>query len=364
MSAWHKITFLSFIDSTDTKPDIASLRKYCEDIQFVPWKRYEPDSRRARLGYLSPIPRSVIDTFSLEMAQKIKELVSKNKYDLIIASQTTMAGYASYFSGLPAVFEEIEVGVYYQQYARTIKPWHRIRYGLTWTKHRYYLSHLLHHFRTCTVVSEFELLLLNKAVHHTNSIEVIPNSLYLEDYQEAYGNHQPNTLIFTGSFKYFANYDAMTWFLKEVFPLIQSKMPDVHLTITGDNVGFKLPTTENVKLTGYVVDVLPLIASSWVSIAPIRMGGGTRLKILESMALQTPVVATSKGVEGLDVQNEVHLLIADKPSDYAEAIIRLMKEPGLYQRLVDNAYQLLRERYDWAVVMPLFLNLIERAAQS
>jgi glycosyltransferase involved in cell wall biosynthesis len=141
-------------------------------------------------------------------------------------------------------------------------------------------------------------------------------------------------------------------------------VPGVGLTITGDHAGLPLPCTNHVSLAGVVDDVRPLIASASVSLAPIRVGGGTRLKILEAMALRAPVVATSKGAEGLDVRDGEHLLIADTPEAFADATIRLLKEPGLRERLADNAYQLVREHYDWAVVMPRFLHLVERVAHG
>jgi glycosyltransferase involved in cell wall biosynthesis len=117
-----------------------------------------------------------------------------------------------------------------------------------------------------------------------------------------------------------------------------------------------------VTLTGFVDDVRPLIAQSWISVVPLHTGGGTRLKILEAMALGTPVVATSKGAEGLDVQSGRHLLIADTPEAFAQSAIRLLKEPELRRQLAKSAYQLIREKYDWAVVIPRFLALTERVA--
>jgi len=175
---------------------------------------------------------------------------------------------------------------------------------------------------------------------------------------------EPGTLIFTGSFRYFANHDAMVWFLGQVYPRIQAQAPDVHLTITGDHANLPLPCTEGVTLTGFVEDVRPLIATAWISVVPLRLGGGTRLKILEAMALGTPVIATSKGAEGLEAQQEEHLLIADTPEAFVEAVVRVLKEPELRRRLTDNAYQLVRDKYDWAVVMPRFLNLVERVAHG
>ena len=104
----------------------------------------------------------------------------------------------------------------------------------------------------------------------------------------------------------------MQWFVGRVFPLILEQIPDVELIITGDHANLPLPKTQNVTLAGYVDDIKSLVASCDVSLAPLWSGGGTRLKILEAMACGTSVVATSKGAEGLLVQNGRHLLITDE----------------------------------------------------
>jgi glycosyltransferase involved in cell wall biosynthesis len=195
-------------------------------------------------------------------------------------------------------------------------------------------------------------------------IEVIPNCVNLADYRNVCEAPQPETLIFTGSFRYSANHDAMVWFLSEVYPRIRAQIPSVRLSITGDHADLPLPPAGNVVLTGFVDDVRPLIASSWVGLAPIRIGGGTRLKILEAMALRTPVVATSKGAEGLELEDEEHLLIADTPEGFAEAVVRLLRKPRLRKRLVDHGYQAIQEKYDWPAVMPRFLELVEQVAHD
>ena len=360
----YQVTLITFTDQPNVNPDAPALRALCHDVQLVPWKPFEPQSPRAQLGFLSLTPRSVVDTFSPEMQQRIEGTLSVGNYNVIIASQITMAGYSRCFHGLPAIFEEAEVGVLYEQFAHASSAWRRLRYGLTWAKHRRYLARLLRYFSVCTVVSERERRLVSRVVPSYQAIEVIPNCVNLADYRDVHVMPRPNSLIFTGSFRYFANHDAMTWFLSEAYPRIQAQVPSVRLTITGDHANLPLPLADNVTLTGFVDDVRPLIASSWVSLAPIRLGGGTRLKILEAIALHTPVVATSKGAEGLDIQHDEHLLIADTPEAFAEAVIRLLKKPGLRKQLTGNAYQLVREKYDWAVVMPRFLNLIERVARA
>jgi len=137
----------------------------------------------------------------------------------------------------------------------------------------------------------------------------------------------------------------------------------VRLFITGDHAGKSLPPAGNVTLTGYVDDVRPLVARAWASIVPLRIGGGTRLKILEAMALGTPVVATSKGAEGLEVRHGKHLLIADGPAAFADEVMRLLRDAELRAALAANGRRLVAERYDWATVMPGFLELVEQCVE-
>jgi glycosyltransferase involved in cell wall biosynthesis len=306
----------------------------------------------------------VVDTFSPLIAQQIERALTTHHYDLVIASQWGMASYGPYFQGQAALLEEAELGVLYEQFALATSAASRFRHGLTWLKQRRYVSRLLRYYRACTVASDRERQLLSSTAPDFKAVEVIPNCINLADYGDIRETPRPNHLIFTGSFRYFANHDAMAWFLQEVYPRIQAQVPDVAVTITGDHADLPLPPADNLALTGFVDDVRPLIASAWVSLVPIRVGGGTRLKILEAMALGTPVVATSKGTEGLDAKHGEHLLIADSPEAFAEAVIRLLQEPGLRRRLADKAYQLVQERYDLAALIPRFLDLVERVAQA
>lgn len=355
----HSITLISFADRVVALDDISQLQALGLEVKVVPWKPFNPSSRKAMAGFLNPLPRWAIDTFSQEIVNCLEETLQGGDFEAVIASEVDMAMYGSYFRGLPALLEEAEVGVLYEQFTKAASPWKRFRYWMTWAKHRRYLARMLRYFRACTVVSEQERELLSQAVPGYQPISVVPNFINLEDYQAYHQAPHPGTLIFTGSFGYYPNYDAMHWFLQEVYPSLQEALPDIFLTITGSPAGRTLPgTAKNLKLTGHVEDIRPLIATSWVSLVPVRQGGGTRLKILEAMALKTPVVATSKGAEGLEVRHEEHLLIADSPQDYAQAVLRVLTEPGLRERLVENAYRLMQTKYDFAAVFPDFLEIL------
>jgi sugar transferase (PEP-CTERM/EpsH1 system associated) len=356
----HEVTLLSFNDQPTHLPDISALQPLCQEVQVVPWKPFDPQSQRAWLGFLSLTPRSVVDTYSTVMRMRIEQTLSTAEYDMVIASSMGMAAYGLYFHGLPALLEEVQLGELYEQFAHAPSLWYRFRYGLTWLKLCRYLTTILRNFRVCTVVSNQERQLLSKAIPGYRSVEVIPNCVNLTSYNEVQEIPQPNSLIFTGAFSFYPNYEAMVWFLQEIYPRIQADVPNVRLTITGHHANHPLPPASNVTLTGFVDDVRPFIAGAWASVVPLHIGGGTRLKILEAMALRTPVVATSKGAEGLDVQAGRHLLLADSPESFAQEVIRLLKEPSLRQQLADQAYELVRTKYDWAVTMPRFLELVEQ----
>jgi glycosyltransferase involved in cell wall biosynthesis len=312
---------------------------------------------------MSRKPRSVIDTYSPEMAKRIEHALASAAYDVVIASEFDTAVYSDLFNSVPAIFEDVELGVLFERFSQASTLRERLRHWLTWFKHRSYLSELLDNFVSCTVVSDEERELVSRSFPGWRNIEVIPNCVTVDDYDGFIEEAEPDTLIFTGPFSYRVNYDAMVWFLREVYPLIQAEVPGVRLTITGDHRNLPLPSTSGVILTGFVNDVRPLVARSWISLAPLREGGGTRLKILEAMALRSAVVTTSKGAEGLAVESGKHLFLADEPEAFADAVIRLLGDRNMRERITSDAYGLVRRRYDWKRTLPHFMDLVERTAQ-
>jgi glycosyltransferase involved in cell wall biosynthesis len=178
-------------------------------------------------------------------------------------------------------------------------------------------------------------------------IAVVPNGVDLE-YNRTEGiDRRPSQLVFTGALTYEPNLDAMRYFLAEIFPRVLEQEQAARLIITGRTGGASLPTADgHVTLTGYLEDIRPMIASSTACVVPLRKGAGTRLKILEAMALGTPVVSTSKGAEGLEIDPEVHFLPADDP-------ISLPADPAAgaptgSRRTVGRAGLRVRQQYDWS----------------
>lgn len=362
LSKHHDVTLLSFSDQPKADHDTPEVRELCSNVYVIPWREFDPNSVRARFGFLSIVPRSIVDTFSSKMADQITQLLQAHHYDLIIASQLSMAAYRPYFASIPALFEEVEIGLSHGE-MRSLDIGKRLRHVFTWFKLRIYLSRLLASYPACTVVSEQERELLTQtfSLKHC-SIEIIPNGVQVGEYENIDSSFVPNQLTFSGSFRYQANYDAMVWFVSEVFPRIRAQVPEAHLMITGDHADLPLPSLKNITLAGYVDDIKQLVASSNVSVAPLLSGGGTRLKILEAMTLGAPVVSTSKGAEGLGAISGEHLLIADMPDIFADHVVKILRDGQLHKRIASNALRFIKEKYNWEIILPRFLQLAERVA--
>jgi glycosyltransferase involved in cell wall biosynthesis len=361
LAEMHDITLLTFSDE-DRLANQSELDKICDQVRVLPKKEYEANSGRALLGFFASKPRVLFDRYVPAMDDMIQEELTSGKHDLVIASGIYMADYLFSSTSIPSIYDEVEIGVFTDAVRNSNNVIRRTRNQLTLAKLKTYFRDLLPQFAYSTVVSEIEKQLLKDLIPDYEPLEVIPNGVSLASYREVSEQPQADRLIFTGALTFTPNYNAMQWFTEQVMPIVREANPGAELTITGNHGGKKLPCDQNVNLLGYVNDIRPLIASSWISIAPIFSGGGTRLKILEAFGLQTPVIATSKGAEGLEVQHEEHLLIADSAESFAKETIRLLNNADLRQELVSKAYKLVQEKYDWSVILPKFMALVEKAA--
>jgi glycosyltransferase involved in cell wall biosynthesis len=252
------------------------------------------------------------------------------------------------------------------RYRAARHPLQRLNHWISWQKTRRYEAALFRKFSQIVMVSEEDRRACEQLPGQQTPIAVIRNGVDCAHNCLGLADVRPNTLIYNGALTYRANYDAMQYFLAEIYPRIRQALPEVALSITGSTQGLDLSSLHldgSVHLTGYVEDVRLPVAGSAVCVVPLRQGGGTRLKILEAMALGTPVVATSKGAEGLDVVDGEHLLVADDPAAFSEATLRLLRDAALRARLAHNARALVEAKYDWAHIGAQFVELVEGLPQ-
>lgn len=215
------------------------------------------------------------------------------------------------------------------------------------------------------VTSERERQILSSRHRRGAEIYVAPNGVDCRS-TTPLPRRDARDILFVGAMNYHPNADGVRFFAKQVFPRIRAGRPEVRLHIVGGSPGEsirRLGRLDGIRVHGEVADVAPFYAESAVVIVPLRVGGGTRLKILEAMAYGRPVVSTSVGCEGLEVEDGKHLLIADNACHMQEAVLMLLHQPGIGDSLAVHARRLVEAKYDWSVIAGRMLDTIAARVQ-
>jgi len=365
----HEVVLAAFDrEWRQKKAGVSERREFIDGVEViaVPVDPFRYVSAPSPIKFASPIPLACWP--SQIMDQAVHRLVTTTRYDAVVAFQMPVARYALAAGGTPRVFD-IDVSLGYQRYEAWLdaaSAVQRFRYWMSWKKTRRYERRMIKRFDACTVVAPAELEFVRQTFQGTGAqFHLSENGVDCTHNSASFAPRVPGSLIYNGALTYDANYDAMRYFLADIYPLIKQQIPNVSLTITGSHLGVDLSglaLDESVHLTGYVPDIRLPVTESSVCVVPLRQGSGTRLKILEAMALGTPVVTTSKGAEGLDVTVRHDILIADDPGDFASQVVRLLQSGSLREQLARNARLLVERRYDWRQIGEQFMTLVEEVA--
>jgi glycosyltransferase involved in cell wall biosynthesis len=228
---------------------------------------------------------------------------------------------------------------------------------LEWLRMRSYERRVTALFNRIVVLSESERRKMGSLTGRTD-IAIVPNGVDTRFFSPLEGASDPEALVFTGSMFWPPNYDAMRHCITEILPRIWRERPGVTLSIVGPRAPEFLrrlsASDRRITLHDYTGDQRPCIARAAAYIVPIRMGSGTRIKILEAMAMGKPVVSTAVGCEGHAVTNGRDILIADRPAEFASCVLRLLRDRGLADSLARAGLDLVRRVYDYRTLAPSF----------
>lgn len=349
----HDVRLVSFEDAPVEPQWVNQISHLCQGVELVRRDPFKHNRIKTLFGWFSWRPSAVLASYSSEMQERVENISREWKPDRVVALTFVTAPYAIKVRDALRIVDvdNLMTRMMYEAYQHTSTPFRRVRGWLAWQKFLNYERSLYQKFDLCLVVSKKDQTAIQEMIPlPADRFGLAPNGVDFSTHFPGIGQPEPYSLIFNGSLTYSANYHAMAYFLSEIFPVIRASLPGVQLRITGSTSGVsldRLPLTKEVIFTGLLDDIRPAVASSWVCVVPLREGGGTRVKILEAMALGTPVVSTPKGAEGLDAEPGKHLLIADTPEDFANLTLRILQEPELRQSLAESAYRLVHEKYDW-----------------
>lgn len=364
----HDVYLVSFTEADDPvdRERIEALRAFCKDVHAVTYRSFNPGSLRAAAGLFSRIPRSLVDSFSSEFDTIVKRLSSQNQFDAVIASQVDMPIYAGGLKGVAKILEEVEISIFEEQVRRTTHPLKKLRKQLMWSKWSNYMHDVMREFDHVTVVSAPEIEPLRHIIPDYDRVSVIPNGADLKRLTGHFAASQPNRMVYTGALTYYVNFDAMQFFLGDVFPLIRSQCSTAELAMAGRLEGTRvdeLPKPDGTMHVGHLNDVRPFVQGGWVSVIPERVGGGTRIKLFESLALGTPVVATGWAAKGVDAREGVEILTGNTPQELANAILRLFNDPVLREDMSRAGRKLIEEKYNWDVIGNQLNQVVETAVR-
>lgn len=356
VSRQHEVSLAAILESPGDADAIPHLQKLCDRVETAGIDRR---SRMAKgpgmLRYaLEGKPPELRLLHSEELVRKIQDMCATKDFD-IVQIESVMG---LYLARLPRAVSMKSIGMFQnvssQQFARVSSvedTWFRkVRAQLNGIALGRWEPRCAETYDRCTTVSDPDRQLLLQASPHLK-IDVIPNGVDTETYQPLPPPpcNPLRSLLFVGSMGYPPCVDAMLHFCSDILPTIRRDSGGTELWIVGADPASAVLALDGdgVHVTGRVHDVVPYYQQSTVCIVPLRAGGGTRLKILEAMALARPVVSTTIGCEGLDAVDGEHLLVADTPGQFAAQTLRLLNDDQLQHRLSANARRFVEDRYSW-----------------
>jgi glycosyltransferase involved in cell wall biosynthesis len=360
LHARHEVHYLAFDDGVSPeglrRANEYSFKQYAIP-HTAPPRRSLAFAAQLVAGTFSSLPLAVSRYRSDAMRRRISELIRAEKFDSIVCDFL-----------IPAVnFDDLSQCVVFQHNVETI-IWRRHAETATDPLRKYYLQRQAdrmftfeqHVCRSCSrliAVSQSDAQLM-ESMFGVKGVPAVPTGVDVDYFKAGAPAAPVADLVFVGSMDWMPNSDGMFYFMREILPLIRAKRPRCAVAIVGRNPGPDIRALADrdplVTVTGTVPDVRPYLWGSPVSIVPLRVGGGTRLKIYEAMAAGAAVVSTSIGAEGLDVSSPDHLRLADTPESFAEACFELLDDEPGRRRMAQAALELVSTRFSWDSVVRCF----------
>jgi len=373
LSRRHEVTLIAFDRDPDIPGRAEALRDFCAEVVPVPLANHQLLTQKRKQQLISLArrrPYQYTAAYAPEMQRTIDHYLATRPFDIV-------------------QIEFSQMGYYHlRDYSRSVLDQHNVEYELLhriyqterlslrklysfseWWKFRRQEIAICERFTTVLTTSERDRATL-EAQTRGPGYAVIPNGVDCDYFTNPAPLGHDNVILFTGTINYFPNTDGLKYFLEEIYPRVRQAVPDVQLCIAGKNPPPEIQRyagSQGVTITGYLEDIRSVFATASLVIVPLRVGGGTRLKILEAMSMQRAVVATSIGAEGIDVTHGENILLADDPESFARSVVTLLHDRAQRQRLAAAGRRLVEQKYDWKLIgdrlEQVYAETIERARE-
>jgi len=367
LASEHDVTLLSFQTLRDPASAVTALGRLCDPVQVVQ-RTHRYSARALLLGLLGRLPFSVRNYRVPAMHAKLAEIIASTRPDIIQVEDIHMAQYVLPLRGFPLVLDmhNIESLLLLRYADRQRDPLRKIYARLTAAKLGRYERAAAPAFARVLTCSDLDARHITDRLGYSR-VAVIPNGVDAGCFAPRPEREEPDTLVFVGRMDYVANHDAMVFFCRSVLPRLWRSVPKARLYVVGHEPSRaiqRLARDPRIVVTGSVPDVAEFVARATVFVAPLRYGSGTRLKILEAMAMAKAVVATPLGREGIEARPGEEIVLAESPEDHARALVELLRDRGRREAIGQRGRELVLRKYTWAAIGSELLELYRELGEA
>jgi sugar transferase (PEP-CTERM/EpsH1 system associated) len=370
----HHITYVTLDDGTADEEARKRASEYCHKLVCIPHgvrpKFTAGFYAELAQNLVSRLPYAIKKYESAKMRREIEERTRSGAFDVLVCDFLAPSVNVPPQRNCPSILfqHNVESLIWKRHYQSQADPLKKAYLYFQWLKMRRFERKVCSTFDSIVAVSRDDRELMQQD-YQVQSVFDVPTGV---DTGFFFSNGdapaKPNSLVFTGSMDWLPNEDAINHFTQDILPLIRKAVPDVSITIVGRSPSRRLQELgqrdPSITVTGRVDDVRPFMRRAAAYIVPLRIGGGTRLKIFEAMAMAKAVVSTTIGAEGLPVSNGVELLLADTPQEFAQAVVRLLTDRDFATEMAQRAAATVRREFSWDKVAESFAAICQTAVEK
>lgn len=355
LSRQHRVTVLTTHTPQEDPTALARELPYCERVVSLPYAA--PKWRTVRFVFLllrswfSRLPVELYKYRIPAIQSEIEHLMKSNAIDICIADFLVAVPNVRLGGAVPVIFfaHNVEHVIWKRICQTSASWWQRPLLALEWRKMRRIEAQTCQSADLTVAVSDIDLETLKLLAPQMSGC-AIATGVDTAYFSPSSKPTQPLQLVFTGSMDWQPNEDAILYFIAAMLPTIRNEFPDLGMTVVGRNPGQKLQVAARnagIDVTGTVPDIRPFVAQAQIYVVPLRIGGGTRIKIYEALAMGKAVVSTTIGAEGLPLLDGIHFVRADTPTEFAQAVIALLRDPERCRQLGTAGRDLVEKHFAW-----------------
>jgi len=364
LKAEHHVTYLTLDDGSASEDARERAEEYCHELVCIPHKQREKFTAgfyvELGINLASPLPYAIKKYESAKMSGEVSRRMQSGNFDVLVCDFLAPAvNVEERYARKAVLFQHnVEAMIWKRHYEVQTNPAKKAYLYRQWRKMHAFEAAMCRQFHTVVTVSseDREFMQLEYGAEKVYDVPTGVDTAFFRP--QAKNERMPNSLVFTGSMDWLPNEDAIRYFTEQILPLIKRQLPDVTLTVVGRNPYPALielsKRDASITVTGRVDDVRPYMDLAAAYIVPLRIGGGTRLKIYEAMAMEKAIVSTTVGAEGLPVRNGVELVLEDDPDSFAKAVVQVLSDEKLASNLGVNAATTVRTNFGWDKVAESF----------